>query len=548
VSHHFFLSYSRADRSPLVKRFFEDLCDTIRIESNLRRTESVGFYEEIRYSVTSEWSAAAKEALQDSGMMVCLLSPAYLHCERAGKEWQLFEMRRQVTFAGPDPLDILPESLAHIILPVTWSPWDGPLPKVIREILAHPDHIHQQQALLTMFKSAGMSHREYAEYVRNLANQIIELTPAASRLRPLDPLPAMSEVHSAFGLWDEAAMGSNKGGNQSKQGENTYQFVKGAQLNERTVTNSETGEASSSNKQKEPQQVLRKKTRTNFLVSAISNESQVLELIEELCLLSDFHVKKYKDAEEALTDVRSNPGRVSDLFIIDLDDATPGQQVFQTLNKWKLPSTILAVSGNFERYTLPELFGAMAIVPSLFRSEELMDLIEQCAKIGRGRRIYRKEKVRDQARTKRPVFLSYSSKDRELAKFLSSNLAARTIEAWTMDESQDLGDQWRTEIRNGIKEAQAFVALITNNYLKSDYCVDELKRFYESLTSEPVDEQQRLLIPVFYENPNISGNDFFEREVKGYTAAMMSEKDFLNGFTLLMGRIQSLLRNYDNDL
>lgn len=542
MSPYFFLSYSRADRSPLVKRFFDDLSDTIRIESNLPRTQAVGFYEETQYGPGSDWSAGAKDALQQSAVMICLLSTAYMHSERAGKEWQIFEMRRRRTFEeAPGPM---PESLAHVILPVMWNQWHGPFPGVVNELLAHPAHIHQRQALMTMFKSAGMSHREYAEFVKALAHQITDLTPPANTLLPLDPFPPMSEVPSAFQLWVGGGNGSDNCEERSKRYEVPCwhaELVKRPAVKEQVVTNSKTENTSSTDQQKQSEPPANKKKCPNYLVFAVSKESQVLSLIEELCFLTPYHVKSYEDDSKAL-DARVYFRELPDLFVVDLDNAPPGQQVIKELTeKWKILSTIVAVSGDFEKHELPQLFGATAILPSLSRSGELKHLIKQCAEIGRKRRKYKFGGGRDKKRKQRPVFLSYTKKDEGLAKLLSSNLGARKIEVWSMHDSQKLGKELDAEVRKGLDDAQIFIALISTDFLKSNWCLQELKDFYGKATSGPIDEQQRLIIPVFYNDPDTSGNDFIDREVKPLTSAYMTDKDYLNGFILLMERIQALV-------
>ena len=539
---HFFLSYSRADSSPLLKRFFDDLCDTIRIELSLPHTQAVGFYEETRYLPASEWSDAAKQALQDSGVMVCLLSPAYLHCEHGGKEWQVFDERRRRTVEDSGAQGPFPESLAQVILPVAWGQLHGPVPTVVNQLLAHPDHIHQRQSLLEMFKSSGMSRREYNEFVRTLANHIIELTPAASNLLRLDPLPPMSEVHNAFTFWEGAANGSDKCGDRPKRYEvpcGHTEFVKAAAIRER-VTNSET-EGSSATIQQKPSEPAPRKRRTYYLSAAISAKRQVLDLIDDACLFSRYHVKTYEDIEGALSDAPLSLRRVPDLFVIDLDNSTQGLQRIQTFTKeWGLPSTILCLSVNSKPYTLPDLYGTTAILPNLL-SGELKRLIKRCAKIGRDRRIYKNRRVRDRSRTNRPVFFSYCSDDRGAATLLTSNLAARRIEVWTMDETLHPGDPWSKEIQDAIKHTRIFVALISNSYIKSENCMKELTDFYERLQGTPVDERP-LLIPVLYNKPNTSVNKFIHEDVKSYNLIEITDKLFLNGFNSLMGRIQDVLR------
>jgi hypothetical protein len=529
MSHHFFLSYSRADSSPLLKRFFDDLSDSIRIELNLPRTQSVGFYEEIKYSPTSDWSAAAQEALQDSWMMVCLLSPAYLHCERAGKEWQIFDMRRRGASATP-------ESLAHVILPVTWSQWDGHLPKVINEILAHPDHINQRQALTTMFRSSGMFQREYAEFVKNLANQIIEMAPAASGIGSLNPLPKMSDVHNAFHLWDEAAFGSDPSRNPSKRYDDTHPHAEFVPP-QPAVTVLEPWHA---NPQEPSASTSPGKLETGrYSVFVISKEEEALDRINQCCRSSIFDLKKYKNPNKAIEDIEilSDDGKdPPDLLVIDLNIEQPEMEITRTLSeKMKLPSEVLLLSGTFERRNL-EQFGGHTIV----QHSDLEDdaLFMRCAQIGRDRNDFRKNHALNPERSVRPIFLSYCHDDQKLATFLLRNFEARGIWAWSMDETLKPGDDSYSEIVKGLGEARVLVSVITKNYLNSTFCKGELFSFYTRVKRAQCEEGRPHLMSVLYNKPDTSEYDFI---IKPYQYLRMSDTEYLTELQKLIRRIRNLL-------
>ncbi|HXD30705.1 MAG TPA: hypothetical protein VN643_06300 [Pyrinomonadaceae bacterium] len=203
----FYLSYARADASPQVKRFFDDLCDTIRIVTNLPRTARVGFYEESQYELANEWSFEAQNALQTSQVMVCLLSPAYFYDTRAGKEWQVFNTRwRQMRGTV---------SLANVIKPISWDPWEGSVPLVVSDLLATSDRLFQSRPLKEMLSSSSGSLRNYAEIVKVLAQQLIEM-PASDSLPILKDLTPLSEPSSLFHLWADADVKVTSNGNAER--------------------------------------------------------------------------------------------------------------------------------------------------------------------------------------------------------------------------------------------------------------------------------------------------------------------------------------------
>ena len=171
--------------------------------------------------------------------MVCLLSPAYFHHERAGQEWNLFEMRMHEVFAKGGLEYASATSPSQIILPVSWIPWEGPVPTVINELLMHPDRIYQKQAVTVMFKQTK-SLAQYASFVKTLAYRIVAMTDAVS-FPPLDSLPPRNHVHNAFQMWDESTIDSNANGSWEQNDNHKFVVIDEEFLRSLTVRMSEKG-------------------------------------------------------------------------------------------------------------------------------------------------------------------------------------------------------------------------------------------------------------------------------------------------------------------
>lgn len=554
MSHHFFLSYARADSSPLVKRFFEDLCDTIRIASGLPRNEVVGFYEEPENQARSKWSAGSAEALQSSGSMVCLLSRAYYHSERAGKEWQVFEMRRRRSLERGDLRGALPNSLARVILPVSWTSLEGPVPKVISDLLAHPDRIHHKHPVRTMFKSAGRFLGDYADFVSTLADQIMEVAEMAT-LPQLDSLPPMDEVHSAFHIWDEPVTTLVEGRSAPDKHKAFMEFVKPSADHERTARAGngsftdvfDSRGDSTAYVQGERQSASRSQTQVEtYTIAVIDDEEQMRRLIEECCHLEgEFDVKTYEDSNTALRDLDLNmlQGEVPDLFVIDIGEGLEGLELIQQLTTERnVSSAILALSANLEGNSLLQAykFGAVAALQKPFSTDMLMENVEHCAQIGRRCRLRRRgERQPDASRKQRPVFLSYCSKDEEPADFLTKSLEAKGIGVWYAHDTLQPGDEWREGIRNGLLEAQVFLPLITDNYATSQICLAEMGKFFRRLKTES--HQRPLVIPILYNSPDAALQIETIRRCLRYQYVTMSPENHVDGLTALLGRIQNTL-------
>src|ERR1700730_4950360 len=555
MSHHFFLSYARADSSPLVKRFFEDLCDTIRIASGLPRHEVVGFYHEPEYQPRFEWSAGSAEALQSSRSMVCLLSPAYFRSERAGKEWQGFEMRRRRSLERGD----LPEGRVQIIMPVSWTTLEGPVPKVISDLLAHPDRIHHKHPVRTMFQSSGKLLSDYADFVNTLADQIMEVAEMATPPK-LDSLPPMNEVHSAFHIWGDpvttlATLIEDRSPSDNHKRFMDDEFVKtlekhGAAARARTQSLTDVSDTSGHSTAHVPEGIqagLTSQTRMDsYTISVIDDEEQIRRLIEECCNLEGlFDVKTYQDSNTALRDLdlSMRQGEVPDAFVIDLGKGLQGLQLIQQLRKERnVSSAILALSANVDDDGLLQAsnLGADAFLQKPFSTDMLMENVEHCAQIGRRCRLRRRgERQPDASRKQRPVFLSYCTKDDEPADFLTKSLEAKGIGVWYAPDTLQPGDEWREGIRNGLLEAQVFLPLITDNYATSQICLAEMGKFFRRLKTES--HQRPLVIPMLYNSPDAALQIEYIRRCLRYQYVTMSPENHVDGLTALLGRIQNTL-------
>lgn len=71
------------------------------------------------------------------------------------------------------------------------------------------------------------------------------------------------------------------------------------------------------------------------------------------------------------------------------------------------------------------------------------------------------------------AFISYQTADKKLAGEIKEILKAQGIESFLAHEDINVSDEWRAEILSQIRKAKVFVAVITKNYAKSIWCVQE---------------------------------------------------------------------------
>lgn len=186
----FFFSYARLDRDPYLKKFYNELADTVRLKVGGNRDE-VGFFDAEDIEPGQEWPATLAGALQVARVFVPVYTPSYFASEFCGKEWQVFEDRRKA--AGDRP---------PVILPVLWTPEDK-LPSNLPEAVSDLQYSHEQFGgmyakeglwqLMRLSKYRDIRH----EIIGGIAERIIEIGRKHA-LPALPALPSIKQVPSAF--------------------------------------------------------------------------------------------------------------------------------------------------------------------------------------------------------------------------------------------------------------------------------------------------------------------------------------------------------------
>ena len=200
----FFFSYRRADFGAPMREFFTDLGEEVRKLRGLDKHENPAFFDQESIETGDNWDAALLAALQQSRVLVPLYSPAYFRSEYCGKEWQLFQLRREAHAArqgGPQPA---------VIRPVVWIPIrrDNRLTlpdnvslavKRVQYTWGEEDSEINQQGLEQMVRLKAGHAQLYWDFVRDFAEGIKDAIEQVD-LPPLAPTPALADIPSAFGI------------------------------------------------------------------------------------------------------------------------------------------------------------------------------------------------------------------------------------------------------------------------------------------------------------------------------------------------------------
>lgn len=198
MSFHFYLSSAPADGNEDLQRFFTDL--NIAVRARLSPPENktkIGFFEPRGIANGNDWRPEVAEALRTSQTMVALISPEYFVSEYAGKEWRLFEKRRQ--FTNGQRRAETEGGARSAIVPVIWIPCknsESRIPSSVQAAFGDSNIVYREQGVL-MLRSLDRFHDEYVDVLMSLSKQIID-TGRNARLPALDIVPPLAQLDSEF--------------------------------------------------------------------------------------------------------------------------------------------------------------------------------------------------------------------------------------------------------------------------------------------------------------------------------------------------------------
>jgi hypothetical protein len=75
-----------------LEEFFDALCRHVAMETG-QRIESVGYRDQNRLTLSSFWSKELVSGLQQSSILISIISPHYLASENCGREVEFFRRR-----------------------------------------------------------------------------------------------------------------------------------------------------------------------------------------------------------------------------------------------------------------------------------------------------------------------------------------------------------------------------------------------------------------------------------------------------------------------
>lgn len=200
MPYEFFFSYARADNDSYLRKFFNELSQRVRNLRGLKKDVEVGFFDQ-NIKLGEEWDPKVAAALNESKVMVCVYSPAYFSSEECGKEWQVFQLRREKYRQEQEAKGVVGATLPPVIKGVVWI---APLPKNLSQRVkdsqyksGDPDTASNKIGLQPMLQLIGRHRTEYKQFVLDLGAEIVQAADTYT-LPDIGPLSTYRKVPSAF--------------------------------------------------------------------------------------------------------------------------------------------------------------------------------------------------------------------------------------------------------------------------------------------------------------------------------------------------------------
>jgi FxsC-like protein len=172
--------------------------------------EEVNFFDQRDLELGVAWKRELLDALQMARTLVCVYSPAYFISEYCGKEWQVFQMRREKYLRDEQAAGRGGAKLPPVIKPILWVPFEHNLPAVVTEAQykrGDPASVINKEGLFYVVKQYSKYRFLYNEFIHELAKEI-QAAADQHAVGPLDGPLDMDQVLNAFAAAPPPAPGA----------------------------------------------------------------------------------------------------------------------------------------------------------------------------------------------------------------------------------------------------------------------------------------------------------------------------------------------------
>lgn len=145
---------------------------------------------------------------------------------------------------------------------------------------------------------------------------------------------------------------------------------------------------------------------------------------------------------------------------------------------------------------------------------EILELKSQGLSMGHDVQFRSTRHVKERVKGETPLaFISYDSRDREIAKKVATRLITMQCPVWYDEFSLKVGDDLRESIERGLKECRKCVLVLSKNFFSNNGWT---KREFNSVFTREILEEQKLILPIWLE--------VSKQEVYDYSPSLLNVK------------------------
>jgi TIR domain len=212
----FYLSCAEADWEPYLERFHNDLSRSLSQKTGLPENH-VGYFGINQLQTLGEGSQSAIAALNNSRILLQLLTPAYFLSDICAREWQVFRWREQALIGGLAPR----VSYRSSIIPIFWDA-ERTLPPTPAAINSQLES--QRREFGDKYANEGLRQlmalsrhlNDYHEFLFTLTDRLYKIS-TSHELPSIENLPAITDVPGVFSDSGLELPASNPPANETSQ-------------------------------------------------------------------------------------------------------------------------------------------------------------------------------------------------------------------------------------------------------------------------------------------------------------------------------------------
>jgi DNA-binding response OmpR family regulator len=171
------------------------------------------------------------------------------------------------------------------------------------------------------------------------------------------------------------------------------------------------------------------------------------------------------------------------------------EELLRMITQRRPPPEVVLMSGQLSSDEFFHLImkGATDFVAKPWAAGELLKRVRDCGTSGRQKYLHHYSLGTPTSRVQRDAFLSYSSRNSELALGLKRVLERMGISTWYAPADLPLGENWPEMLDAAIHGCSVFLVLLTEEALESAQVMSEVRR---AIARREVERDNFLLVPI----------------------------------------------------